>query len=89
MDRRLKDSRPAESAAAAAEFVALTNNSSKDEDVVIGKTGALEVAFSGVYFSPPTRWSSRVSLTPDSGVLRDQSCTTQGPKMNSMRRVDF
>ena len=46
MDRRLKDSRPAESAAAAAEFVALTNNSSKDEDVVIGKTGALEVAFS-------------------------------------------
>ena len=40
--------RPAESAAAAAEFVALTNNSSKDEDVVIGKTGALEVALSGV-----------------------------------------
>ncbi|KAJ1485593.1 hypothetical protein T484DRAFT_1892203, partial [Baffinella frigidus] len=50
---RLRDSRPAESAAAAAEFVALTNNSSKDEDVVIGKTGALEVLAQVMWKSTP------------------------------------
>ena len=29
----------------------------------------------------PARWSAKVSLTPDSGVLRDQTCTTYGPKL--------
>jgi len=36
-----------------------------------------------------TRWSTKVSLGPDSGVLRDQICTTQGPKVNCVRHVDF
>jgi len=31
-----------------------------------------------------TRWTSRVSLTPDSGVFCDQICTTQGPEVNRM-----
>jgi hypothetical protein len=36
-----------------------------------------------------TRWSSRVSLTPASEVLRDQICTTSGPKINCAMQVDF
>jgi len=36
-----------------------------------------------------TRWSTRLSSTPDSGVLRDQNCTSQGPKVSYVRQVDF
>jgi len=32
---------------------------------------------------------THVSLTPDSGVLRDQTYTTPGPKVNCVRQVDF
>jgi len=28
-------------------------------------------------------------VDPGSGVLRDQTCTTYGPKVNCMRQVDF
>ena len=36
-----------------------------------------------------TRWSTRVLLTPDYGELHDQICTTQDPKVNCVRQVDF
>ena len=39
----LKSSDPKESAAAAAEMVALTNNTSTEEDTLVGRSGALEV----------------------------------------------
>ena len=32
---------------------------------------------------------TKVSLGPNSGVLRDQICTTYGPKVNSERKIDF
>ena len=38
---------------------------------------------------PTTRWSTRVSLTPDTGVIRDQICTTRRLKVNCFRQVDF
>ena len=37
----------------------------------------------------PTRWITGVSLTPDYGVLRDQICTTSGPKVSYVRQVHF
>jgi len=36
-----------------------------------------------------TRWSTRFFLTPHSGVLRDQICTTQGLEVNCVRHVYF
>jgi len=36
-----------------------------------------------------TRWSTRVLLAPDAGELRDQNCTTYGPKVNCVIQVDF
>ena len=36
-----------------------------------------------------TQRSTKVSLGPDSRVLRDQICTTNGPEVNSMMQVDF
>ena len=35
-----------------------------------------------------TRWTTKASLGPELGVLRDQICTTQGPKVNCVRQVD-
>ena len=34
---------------------------------------------------PTARWTTRVFFTPDSGVLRDQICTTYGLKVNCVR----
>jgi len=35
------------------------------------------------------RCSTKVSLGPDSGVLRDHICTTEVPDVNYVRKVDF
>ena len=34
-------------------------------------------------------WTTRASLGPDSAVLRDQICTTQGLRVNCVREIDF
>ena len=49
----------------------------------------LTPAFPGFPGKVAARWSSRVPLIPDSGVLRDPICTTHGPKLNCVRQVDF
>jgi len=39
--------------------------------------------------NPTTRRSTKVSLNPYSGVLRDQMCSTQGPAVTCVRHVAF
>ena len=36
-----------------------------------------------------TRWSSRLSSPQNFRVLRDQICTTKGPAINCVMKVDF
>ena len=36
-----------------------------------------------------TRWTAKIFVGPDSGVLRDQICTTYGPEVKCWRQVDF
>ena len=58
-----------------------------------GTGGSLPASGLAVYVLPiraqTARRNTRVSLTPDSGVLRDQICTTSGPKVNCVMQVDF
>ena len=54
---------------------------------IVDNYGAIVQSESTSFLS--TRWSTRASLGPDSGVSRNQICTNQDPKVNCVRQVDY
>jgi len=54
----------------------------------VGRKSGPSVGYWNVV-DPTTQWSTKLSSTPDFGVLRDQICITYGLRVHCVRQVDF